>query len=95
MAETKNAVAMLEESKKKFETLVQKRTRIQVELETAKRQFLEASEEAKSEFGTADLGELRELYRNREAENNAKAVEFAMAVEDLEAQLAEIEQKAA
>lgn len=94
MADNKNAVAMLDESKKKLEVLTQRRTRIQVELETARRQFQEACDEAKKEFGTSDLGELRELYRTREAENNTKALDFAMAVEEAEAQLHEIEQKA-
>lgn len=93
--DSKNAIPMFEASKKKFDELVQRRTRIQVELEASRRQFLEGSKDAEIEFGTSKLPELRELYQTREAAKLQDILEFTMGVDELEAEIADIEQKAA
>ncbi len=93
--DSKNAIPMFEAGKKKFEQLVQRRTRLQVELEASRRQFLEGSKDAEIEFGTSKVPELRELYKTREATKLQNIMEFVMGVEDLEAELKDIEEKAA
>jgi hypothetical protein len=93
--DSKNAIPMFEAGKKKFEELVQRRTRLQVELEASKRQFLEGSKDAELEFGTSKLPELRELYKTKEATKLQDILEFVMGVDELEAELKDIEEKAA
>lgn len=93
--DSKNAIPMFEAGKKKFEQLVQRRSRLQFELEASRRQFLEGSKEAEIEFGTAKVPELRELYKTREATKLQNILEFVMGVDDLEAELKDIEEKAA
>lgn len=91
----KTAIEKFEETNKRFDALKKRRERIQVDIEATKRQFNEACADAKTEFGTADVNELRELYRNREAENNQKVADFTRAVDETEQEVALIEQKAA
>lgn len=93
--DSKNATAMFEAGKKKFDALVQRRSRLQAEFEVSRRQFLEGSKDAEIEFGTAKLPELRELYKTREATKLQNILEFVMGVDDLEAELNDIEEKAA
>jgi hypothetical protein len=93
--DSKTAIAQFEAGKKKFDELVQRRTRLQVELEASRRQFLEGSREAELEFGTSKLPELRELYKTKEATKLQDILEFVMGVDELEAELNDIEQKAA
>lgn len=95
MANEKSAIERFEETNKRFETLKERRRRVQVQIETTKAQLLEACADAKTEFGTDNLNELRELYRNREAENLQKVTDFTAAVDEAEQELVTIEQKAA
>ena len=92
--DSKNATAEFEVAKKKYDALVLRRQRFQVELEATRRQFLEASKEAELEFQTSQLPALRELYKTKEATKLQDILEFVMGVEDLEAELNDIEQKA-
>jgi len=93
--DSKNVIEKFEEGKKRFDALVLRRQRMQVELETSRRQFLEGSRDAETEFGTSKLPELRDLYRTREATKLQEVLEFLMGVDELEAELNDIEQKAA
>lgn len=74
MSTTKSAIERLEEGKRRLLTLTDTRTRLEVELQAARRQLAEAQQEAEQEFGTSDLDKLRALFRDREERNN-KAVE--------------------
>lgn len=95
MANEKSAIERFEETNKRFETLKDRRRKVQVQIETTKAQLLEACADAKAEFGTDNLNELRDLYRNREAENLQKVIDFTAAVDEAEQELVTIEQKAA
>jgi hypothetical protein len=92
--DSKNAIPTFEAGKKKFEQLVQRRTRLQVELEASRKQFLEASREAEVEFGTSNVNELREQFKSKEATKLQDILEFVMGVDELEAELNDIEEKA-
>lgn len=89
----KSSTQLLDEQKKRFEDLQRRRTRAQVEAESAQRALAEAQAEAQREFGTTDLAALEALYRSRESENDRLVVEFTMALEEAEGQLAEIEKQ--
>lgn len=93
--DSKNAIPMFEAGKKKFDAIVQRRSRLQAELEVSRRQFLEGSKDAEIEFGTSKLPELRELYKTREATKLQNILEFVMGVDEVEAELKDIEEKAA
>jgi hypothetical protein len=75
--------------------LTQRRTRAQVETETAQKQLAEAQVEAKGEFGTSDIPQLRELYKNRESENATKLASFTQGLDTLEGQLKDVERQVA
>lgn len=88
-------IAQFEAAKRKFETLLTRRQRAEVELATARRQYLEKSNEAKAEFGSDQIADLRQEYKTREERRNQDIFEFCMAVEELEAELNDIDAKAA
>lgn len=92
---TKNAAQLLEEQKTRFQTLLNRRTAVQVELATAERQLKEAGDEAEEEFGTRDIGQLRELFSSRETDNARKVQEFIGNLDALEAGLKEVEARLA
>lgn len=88
----KSAVERLEAGKRQLAALIDRRTRLQVELEATKRQLKEAQLEADLEYGTADLTALRNLYKEREAQNNAAVEAFLQSLTDLEVELKKTEQ---
>lgn len=89
---TKSTVELLEDGKKRLAAMTERHTRIQVELETTRRQLNEAKLEAELEYGTSDLGQLRELYKQRETENTTAVSEFLQALDDLDTTLRKTEQ---
>lgn len=94
-APAKTAAQVLEENKARYQSLAERRQRVQVELEAAARQLEEAQNEAERDFGTRDLAELRNLYTQREQENERLVTEFVSELDALEASLAEVERQLA
>lgn len=90
--QNKSAVEKLEEGKRRLVSLTDRRTRLQVELEAARRQLKEAQLEAELEFGTSDLNALRNLFKEREEQNNAAVEAFLESLSDLESALKKTEQ---
>lgn len=93
--DSKTAIPMFEEGKKRYDALVQRHTRLSVELDSARKQYMEGSREAEIEFGTSDINQMREMHRTREAKKLKDILEFVIAVDEVEAELNDIEQKAA
>jgi len=87
----KSAVEKLEDGKKQLHLLIERRTRIQVQLESAKTQLKEAQVEAELDYGTANLADLRELYKQREEQNNAAVDAFIQSLTELELTLKQTE----
>jgi hypothetical protein len=94
-ATNKTAVQQLEEQKARHSALIQRRTKVQVEIEAASRQYAEAQEEAVREFGTGNLDALRELYLKNEAENERRVSQFIKDLDALENAIADTEQQLA
>jgi len=92
---TKSAAQILEEQKARYQALIERRTKVFVELEPAGRQLEEAEAEAEREFGTRDLAQLRKMYLEREQENERRVNEFLQSLETLEQELAEVERQLA
>jgi hypothetical protein len=93
MAETKNAAALLKDQKERLERLRERRTSVAVELGSKKQQFATACEEARKEFGTDNLDELRALYARREAENDELVMGLVLQLDEVEQQLAAVERQ--
>lgn len=89
----KTSVQILDEQKKRLAALQERRTRLQVRLETERKALQEAQEEAQALFGTSDLDALRALYRERQADNDRKVVDFVMALDDIDQRLGDIERQ--
>lgn len=87
-----SAVNQLAESKQKLASLAERRTRIQVQLETARQQLNEARAQAEAEYGTSDVARLREILAERDKANTEAAAQFQLAVTEFDAFLTRIEQ---
>ena len=90
-APVKTSTQLLEEHKSRYAALVQRRTKVEVERESARRQYAEAQEEALREFGTGDLEALRQLYLQSEAENERKVQQFGRELDALESAVVDAE----
>lgn len=89
----KTSVQILDDQKKRLASLQERRTRIQVRVETERRTLTEAQQEAIALFNTADLDQLRKIYRERQELNDRVVVEFVMSLDDIEQKLGDIERQ--
>ena len=83
----KTPVELVEEGKKRLAGLRERQHAVAVRLEATRQKLTDTRLEAEMEFGTADLGQLRELYKQREEANANAAAEFTMALDDIDAAL--------
>ena len=83
----KTPVELVEEGKKRLAALRDRQHAVAVRLEATKQKLADTRLEAEMEFGTSDLGKLRELYKQREEANASAAAEFTMAIDDIDAGL--------
>ncbi len=81
---SKNALELLEQAKQRVEGANTRRQRIQVQLESARQQYAEAVGEAETNYGTADLAQLRAILVKQEADNEKAIMEFVHAVNGFE-----------
>lgn len=86
------ALQQLELLQKRVESLSTRRTRVQLQLETARQQHAEAVAEANSLHGTSDLGELRAILVRQEADNAQAVADFTRAVDEFEQFITRIEE---
>jgi len=92
MAAEKNAIALLDEQKRRHATLTERRTRALGQLDAERRALEDAQLEAQRIFGTSDLTELRALYARQSEANDQALVEFVMGLDEVEAKLKTVEQ---
>lgn len=93
MSQNKTSIEILEEQKKRLGQMAERRTRAQVRLENEKRALEEARAESLRLFGTADIEQLRQLFRTTQEENDRKVVEFVFAVDSTDQKLTDIERQ--
>ncbi len=89
----KTSVQILDDQKRRLASLQERRTRVQVRIETERRALQETQAEAQAQFGTSDLEALRQLYRDRQSDNDRKVVEFVMALDEIDQRLSDIERQ--
>lgn len=93
MSNQKTPTQVLEEQKNRLANLQERRTRIQVKLESERKALQDAQAEAQAQFGTSDLAELRAMFKERQEENSRKVIEFVMSLDEVESSLTDIERK--
>lgn len=86
-----SALEQLEQLKKRLDALTTRRTQAQVKLEAARQQYAEAVKEAKENYGTAELDELRAILVRQEEANNAALAEFTRGLDQFENFISRIE----
>ena len=86
------ALEQLEASKKQLAGLAERRTRIQVQLESARQMLADARKRAEAEYGTADVTRLREILAERDRTNTEAVGQFKLAVTEFDAFINRIEQ---
>jgi len=89
----KTPVQQLEEQKTRLATLQERHTRVQVKLEAERQALQEAQAEARALFGTSDLEELRNLFRQRQVDNERQVADFIQALDDVERRLGDVERQ--
>lgn len=85
------AAARLEEAKARHRQMIERRAKAQADFDAAERQLQEARAEAEREFGTGDLAALRQLYGERERENEQAVEKFVRELDEREAALKQAE----
>ena len=83
----------IEALKKRHKQLDTERTTARANLDSAKKQLAELKEEAKKLYGTDDLDSLRKKLQEMREENERKRAEYQKHLEEVEAKLAEVNEK--
>ena len=86
-----SAAQRLEAAKDRYQKLLDRATRVKIELQAASNQLAEARTEAEVDFGTGDLEGLRARYAEIERENEQRVGEFLQALDSQEQSLSEVE----
>lgn len=83
----------IEELRRRYDDLNQKRIRTDANLQNARKRLEELKEQARKEFGTDDLDELRAKLTEMKSENERKRSEYQESLDKIERELAEVEQQ--
>ena len=83
----------IEELRRRYDDLNQKRIRTDANLQNARKRLEELQEQAKKNFGTDDLDELRAKLTEMKSDNERKRSEYQESLDRIEYELAEVEQQ--
>ena len=83
----------IEELRRRYDYLNQKRIRTDANLQNARKRLEELQEQAKKDFGTDDLDKLRAKLTEMKSENERKRSEYQESLDRIECELAEVEQQ--
>lgn len=83
----------IEELRRRYDDLNQKRIRTDANLQNARKRLEELQEQAKKDFGTDDLDKLRAKLTEMKSENERKRSEYQESLDRIECELAEVEQQ--
>jgi hypothetical protein len=86
---------VLEEQRKRLQSLQERKTRLEIKLETEAKALADARAEALTEFKTSELDELRALYHKVQEENGQALVAFILELDSAESALADLERQTA
>ena len=83
----------IEELKRRYDELNQKRIRTDANLQNATKRLGELKEQAREEFGTDDVEELREKLAEMKTENERKRSDYQSSLDRIETELVEVEKQ--
>jgi hypothetical protein len=83
----------IEQLQERYQQLNRRKIQAETSLEHARQQLEQLKQDARERFQTDDLAELRRLLDLRRNENEQKRRDYQMALDRIEAELAEVEQK--
>ena len=83
----------IEELRRRYDDLNQKRIRTDANLQNARKRLEKLQEQAKKNFGTDDLDELRAKLTEMKSDNERKRSEYQESLDRIEYELAEVEQQ--
>ena len=86
-------VKSIEELRKEYDQLRTYKIQVGTQLDNAQKQLDELKEKARDEFGTDDVGELKQKLEQMKAENLAKRTEYQQTLDGIQQQLEEIEKQ--
>ena len=84
----------IEQLKKQYEALNERKIQTNTELKRAEKDLLELQTEATSEFGTSDVSELKSKLEKMESENEKNRMEYQKLLDKIEADLKAVEKAA-
>jgi chromosome segregation ATPase len=82
----------IETLRERYSKLDRKRIETSADLRNAEQQLDELKQEAKDKYGTADLAELKAKLEEMKAENEKKCREYQQQLDQIEGDLAKVEQ---
>lgn len=88
----KTPAELLAEGKKRLDILRSRQNELAIRIGSARQNLKDAQVEADMEFGTSNLAQLRELFKQREESNALAVTEFTMALDDIDSALRRTEQ---
>jgi len=91
--ETESANQTIEQLQERYRDLHTKKIQADTNLDNAKAKLDELKQEALEKFGTDNVDELREKLRAMKAENEEKRKKYQAELDDIEANLANVERK--
>jgi len=86
-------MADIEALQLRHEKLKDQRIRAEERLKTAEEKLKGLRKQAKKEFGTDDLGELKTKLRGMQEENARRTQEYTSSLDEIEKRLAEVEER--
>ena len=88
-----NGEQSIEELQQRFQKLDKRKTQAETNLENAQKQLAALHKEAREKYGTDDVAELRAKLEAMKAENDQKRRAYQAELDQIEADLAAVEQK--
>jgi hypothetical protein len=88
-----NGQQSIEELQQRFAQLNKRKIQAETSLELAKKQLELLRKEAREKYGTDDLAELQKKLDQMQAENETRRASYQQSLEQIEAELAAVEQK--
>lgn len=86
------ALAEMEELKKRYEGLSHKKTECETNLKNANKKLEELQAQARDQYGTDDLGELEKKLATMKAENQRLVEEYRASLDGIEADLKRVDE---
>ena len=91
MAKSPENDRSIEQLKAQYEKLNERKIQTKTELELAEKNLAELQKEAKDEFGTDDVAQLKKKLEEMESENKKNRQEYQTLLDKIESDLAKVE----